>query len=151
MATNSVMGNSSIGHDARPHSLPPLILHPFADPGGPGRLLASSRASLALQGLLPSGDSSRDDLDRALLDGRFAEMRMLYYVGKDVIRWIGQCLEFVDHNQGLLPLGIQFQSFAALLIEDAPLTIQEKLRKWGVADYKSIFARAIGLNCIFAI
>jgi hypothetical protein len=36
--------------------LPPLILHPFADPTGPDKLLESSRASLMLQGLLPSGE-----------------------------------------------------------------------------------------------
>ena len=36
--------------------LPPLILHPFADAGGPEKLVESSRASLVLQGLLPAGE-----------------------------------------------------------------------------------------------
>jgi hypothetical protein len=69
-------------------TLPPLILHPFADAGGPGKLVQSSRASLMLQGLLPSGELSRDQLDRSVLEGRYCEIRMLFYVGKDLRRWI---------------------------------------------------------------
>src|ERR1700730_18907849 len=78
--------------------LPPLILHPFADSTGPSKLVESSRASLKLQGLLPQGEASREDLDRSLLDGRYSELRMLYYVGKDLARWIEQCLEFAQRN-----------------------------------------------------
>lgn len=129
-------------------TLPPLILHPFADAGGPTKLVESSRASLKLQGLLPSGESSREELDLALLDGRYSELRMLYYVGKDLVRWIGQCLEFAERNADKLP-GVTYQSFAALLVQNAPRSIQEKLRKWGVADFKSIFTRALGLQCVF--
>ncbi|MBV9771225.1 MAG: hypothetical protein JOZ32_16765 [Bryobacterales bacterium] len=132
-------------------TLPPLILHPFADAGGPDKLVESSRANLKLQGLLPHGEASREDLDRALLDGRFSELRMLYYVGKDLARWIEQCLEFAARNASDLPRGICFQSFAALLIQDPPTGVQAKLRKWGVGDYKSIFGRALGLHCLFAI
>lgn len=131
-------------------TLPPLILHPFADAGGPGKLVESSRANLKLQGLLPQGEATREDLDRALLEGRYSELRMLFYVGKDLARWIDQCLEFVERHQESLPRGISFQSFAALLIQDAPPSVQAKLRKWGVADYKSIFSRALGLHCLFA-
>jgi len=130
--------------------LPPLILHPFADASGPNKLVESSRASLKLQGLLPQGEASREDLDNSLLDGRYSELRMLYYVGKDLVRWIEQCLEFATRNRAELPSGIVYQSFAALLIQEAPANIQAKLRKWGVADYKSIFTRALGLQCLFA-
>ena len=49
-----------------------------------------------------------------------------------------------------LPRGICYQSFAGLLIQDAPPDVQAKLRKWGVADYKSIFSRALGLHTLFA-
>ena len=94
-------------------TLPPLILHPFADADGPGKLVESSRASLKLQGLLPAGESTREDLDRALLEGRYSELRMLFYVGKDLARWIDQCLEFAERNQAFLPAGIAYQSFAA--------------------------------------
>jgi len=66
------------------------------------------------------------------------------------MRWIEQCLEFVDHNRAELPSGIAYQSLAALLIQGAPAAIEAKLRKWGVADYKSIFTRALGLQCLFA-
>ncbi len=132
------------------HDLPPLILHPFADSGGPDKLVESSRASLMLQGLLPSGEQSRDDLEKTLLDGRFCEIRMLYYVGKDLVRWIDQCMEYVSRTPALVEAGIKSQSFAALLIHDSPASVQAKLRKWGVADYKSIFTRALGLNSVFA-
>src|SRR5271169_3853008 len=131
-------------------TLPPLILHPFADAGGPGKLVESSRANLKLQGLLPQGEATREDLDRALLDGRFSELRMLFYVGKDLARWIDQCLEFAERNREVLPAGTSYQSFAAMLVKDAPANVQAKLRKWGVADYKSIFTRALGLQCLFA-
>ncbi len=131
-------------------TLPPLILHPFADAAGPDKLVASSRASLILQGLLPTGERSTDELDRALLEGRFCEIRMLFYVGKDLLRWIDQCIEHVNRQPDLASAGIRPQSFAAYLVNHTPPTVQSKLRKWGVADYKSIFTRALGLNAILA-
>ena len=131
-------------------TLPPLILHPFADAGGPDKLVESSRASLMLQGLLPSGERSPDELDRALLEGRYCEIRMLFYVGKDVMRWIDQCLEHVQRHDELRHAGIKHQSFAAYLVNHTPAEVQAKLRKWGVADYKAIFTRALGLNAILS-
>jgi hypothetical protein len=130
--------------------LPPLILHPFADASGPDKLVESSRASLMLQGLLPSGERSNDELDRALLEGRYCEIRMLFYVGKDLDRWIEQCLEHVERLGDGRDPGIKYQSFAAYLVSHTPATVQLKLRKWGVADYKAIFTRALGLNAILA-
>lgn len=132
------------------HELPPLILHPFADATGPSKLVESSRASLVLQGLLPSGDRTPEDLDRALLEGRYSELRMLFYVGKDIIRWIEQCLEYAGRTPGLTDPGVRFQSFAALLLQDAPVEVQEKLKRWGVTDYRAIFARGIALNTLFS-
>ncbi len=140
--------SSTIANNAR--KLPPLILHPFADAGGPDKLVESSRASLMLQGLLPSGERSTDELDKSLLEGRYCEIRMLFYVGKDLIRWIEQSLEHVERQPGFRDSGIKFQSFAAYLVNNTPPTVQAKLRKWGVADFKSIFMRAIGLNAILA-
>lgn len=141
---------STLPIPVRARKLPPLILHPFADSAGPDKLVESSRASLMLQGLLPSGDQSQEDLDRALLDGRFCEIRMLFYVGKDLSRWIEQCLELLDRSEEARSAGICFQSFASLLIQDSPASVQAKLKKWGVADYKAIFTRALGLNSIFS-
>src|SRR5579863_7972730 len=125
--------------------LPPLILHPFADAGGPDKLVESSRASLMIQGLLPSGERATEELDRALIDGRYCEIRMLFYVGKDLLRWIDQCMEYVDRQPELRGIGIKYQSFAAYLVNHTPPPVQAKLRKWGVADFKSIFTRALGL------
>src|SRR5271170_2286704 len=130
-------------------TLPPLILHPFADAGGPDKLVESSRASLMLQGLLPSGERSNEELERAVLDGRYCEIRMLFYVGKDLVRWIEQCLEHVEHHPELRDTGIRYQSFAAFLVNNTPPAVQAKLRKWGVADFKAIFTRALGLNSLF--
>lgn len=134
-----------------PTTLPPLILHPFADAGGPDRLVESSRANLMIQGLLPSGERTAEDLDRALLDGRYCEIRMLYYVGKDVVRWIDQCMEHVERYPEYHDTGIREQSFAAFLVNHTPPGVQSKLRKWGVNDYKAIFSRAIGLNAMWAL
>src|ERR1700691_2969546 len=91
--------------------LPPLILHPFADAAGPAKLVERSRASLMLQGLLPSGERSTDELDQSLLEGRYCEIRLLFYVGKDLVRWIEQSLEHVE-RQPYFDSGIKFQSFA---------------------------------------
>jgi hypothetical protein len=131
------------------YKLPPLILHPFADANGPGKLVESSRASLMLQGLLPSGDRDKIALDKALLDGRYQEIRMLYYVGRDLVRWIEQCMEFVNRQPELIDCGIKEQSFAQHLIQCAPPDVEAKLRKWGVIDYRAIFGRALGLNALF--
>ncbi|MBI3278442.1 MAG: hypothetical protein HYZ57_01215 [Acidobacteria bacterium] len=130
--------------------LPPLILHPFSDRSSPQKLMESSRANLILQGLLPGDELNREDLDRTLIEGRYCEVRMLYYVGKDICRWIEQCLEFAARDRVLCSQNIQFQSFASLLVDDPPGPVRDKLNRWGVADYKSIFSRAIGLNSLFA-
>ena len=130
--------------------LPPLILHPFSDASSPQKLLQSSRASLMLQGLLPNEHLSISELQTILLEGRYCEIRMLYYVGKDVVRWIDQVTEFVTREPELRASGLEWQSFAHLVVEDPPLPVQEKLRAWGVADFRAIFSRAIGLNAIFA-
>ena len=103
-----------------------------------------------MQGLLPAGTMSREELDQTLVNGRFCEIRMLYYLGRDLVRWIEQCMEQIEHEPELQGKNYKFQTFAAFLIEDAPEFVQAKLKKWGVADYKAIFTRAIGLNAVFA-
>ena len=118
--------------------LPPLILHPFSDYQGPNKLVESSRASLILQGLLPGGELTPEQLDGTLLDGRYCEIKMLYYIGKDLMRWIEQCTEFVSRNCAVDSGGISEQSFAALLVEDPPPAVKLKLEKWGVTDYAVI-------------
>ncbi len=133
---------------AATRQLPPLILHPFAEAGGHDKLKQSQRANLMLQGLLPQGEMTADDLDRALLDGRFSEILMLFYVGKDLVRWIDQCLEHIARQPELRDSGVRYQSFAAMLVHHTPPPVQAKLQRWGVADYRSIFSRALGLNTL---
>lgn len=130
--------------------LPPLILHPFSDANGPSRLVESSRASLMLQGLLPTGEFTREELDERLLDGRFCELRMVYYVGRDVMRWLEQCADIAGRQPDAFPGGTELRSFAALLVQNPPDAVREKLARWGVADYRAIFARGIALNVMFA-
>lgn len=129
-------------------TLPPLILHPFADASGPGKLVESSRASLMLQGLLPTGDYTAEQLEARLLDGRYCEIRMLFYVGKDLIRWVDQCLDSTDREAD--DQRLTYQRVVSFLIFHTPAAVQAKLKKWGVADYRSIFSRAIALNSLFA-
>ena len=121
--------------------LPPLILHPFADAGGPDKLEESSRASLMLQGLLPTGERTAEELDRALLDGRYSEIRMLFYVGKDLVRWIEQCLEHIARQPDLRESGIRYQSFAAYLVNHTPAPVQAKLKR-GAWRITGRFSRA---------
>jgi hypothetical protein len=136
--------------EGRVWALPPIILHPFADPEGPDQLVESSRAHLMLEGLLPSGELSAEELQRRFLSGRFTEIRMLYYVGKDLERWLDQCLDLVERDEELRGSGAAAASFMHLLIEHAPKSVREKLARWGVADYRSIFRRALGLKAVFA-
>jgi hypothetical protein len=129
--------------------LPPLILHPFSERASPESLLENSRAALMLSGLLPGAGEDRDVLTRKLLVGRFSEIRMLYFLGKDVFRWIGQCMEIADRIPELGEAEVKRQSFAGLL-GCPPPNVREKLLRWGVHDYAAVFARAVGLNALFA-
>src|SRR6202048_1999203 len=74
--------------------LPPLILHPFNERVPPSTLLENSKAALMLSGLIPSDGSDQEDLKRRLLAGRYSEVRMLFFLGKDVLRWIDQCMDW---------------------------------------------------------
>lgn len=129
-------------------NLPPLILHPFAGREGPDRLLEGSRAALMMHGLMPS-DVGMDELTRRVLMGRYNEVRMLYFLGKDVFRWMDQCQEIVDKQEDLRALGIRIQSFAAMLVDAPPAAVTDKLTNWGVSDQRTIFSRAIGLRSAF--
>ncbi len=137
-------------YGAQKWELPPLILHPFSDQTSPRKLVQSSRASLMLNGLLPNDEATEDELTRKLIEGRVCEIRMLFFVGKDLLRWVTHCLDFVGGIAELKDSGIRDQSFAEFLVQNPPETVRAKLRGWGVFDYKSIFSRAIGLNAVFS-
>ena len=130
--------------------LPPLILHPFNENISASVLLENSKAALILSGLVPGGGADPAELRRRLLSGRYAEIRMLFFLGKDVRRWIDQCLESIGRDPVLSDLEIRGQSFAGLLTANPPEPVKEKLLRWGVADYVAIFSRAIGMNAMFA-
>jgi hypothetical protein len=129
--------------------LPPLILHPFSAPEDTSVLMESSRASLALQGFLPAEDGNSQDLDQQLLRGRYAELRMLYYIGKDLIRWMEQCAETAIASGRFSHLRIRPESFAIILVHQVPAHVRAKLEGWGVLDFCALFRRSIGLHAIF--
>ena len=135
--------------EASGFKLPPLILHPFSAPEEATVLAQSSRASLILKGYLPSQLVPECELDRHLIRGRFAELRMLFYVGKDLGRWMEQCVEATGGRQEFARLGLGREAFATLLVEEAPANVHKKLELWGVLDYRALFRRAIGLHCVF--
>lgn len=129
--------------------LPPLILHPFSTPEDTSVLMESSRASLALQGFLPKDDTPSQDLDRQLVRGRYAELRMLYYIGKDVTRWTEQCVETLALTGGYEDRKIRPETFAVLLVQHIPAHVRLKLEGWGVLDFCALFRRSIGLHAVF--
>src|SRR5437867_8309707 len=87
--------------------LPPLILHPFNERVPPAALLENSKAALMLSGLIPGDGTDQDGLKRRLLAGRYSEMRMLYFLGKDLFRWIEHCLDWVGREGVPASMGIR--------------------------------------------
>ncbi len=130
--------------------LPPLILHPFSTAEDTSVLMDSSRASLALQGFLPGEQEDTDELDKQLLRGRYAELRMLFYIGKDLTRWTEQCTETVQLSGEFAERRIRPETFAVLLVHCIPALVRTKLEGWGVLDFSALFRRAIGLHSVFS-
>jgi len=143
--------------------LPPLILHPFgggdsladSDDGdaathaGSRVLVEGSRAALALQGLIGSTEDEFE-LNRRLLAGRYQEIRMLLFLGKDLFRWLQQCVDSMRRSDQA-DSRINEQSFAAMLVEEPPLRVKDKLERWGVTDRRAVFSRAIGIHSMFNV
>ncbi len=134
---------------AKAFRLPPLILHPFSGPEDTSVLMESSRASLALQGFLPRQEASAEDLDQQLLRGRHAELRMLYYIGKDVMRWMEQCAESASATVAFENRRVRPETFAVFLVQHVPTHVRTKLEGWGVLDFCALFRRSIGLHSVF--
>jgi hypothetical protein len=130
--------------------LPPLILHPFNERVPPSSLVENSKAALMLAGLIPPDGSDQDELRKRLMAGRYSEVRMLYYLGKDVFRWVEQCMEIAERTPELKDAEVRAQSFVGMLSGGPPESVKEKLIRWGVVDYTSIFSRCVGLNSLFA-
>jgi hypothetical protein len=132
---------------ARIPQLPPLILHPFSGGAGTADLVDGSLAALALDGVVDSSDEEVD-LQRRMLAGRYQEIRMLLFLGKDLFRWMRQCGEHVQGSDAA-DRRIVEQSFAALVVEAPPESVARKLEGWGVTDRRAVFSRAIGIHSIF--
>ena len=129
--------------------LPPLILHPFSERVPPATLLENSKAALMLAGLAARDGMDEEALRRRVLAGRYTELRMLFFIGKDVMRWLEQCAEWASRIPEFEDACIRRQSFARLVTVAPPDEVREKLTRWGVTDYLSIFSRAIGFNALF--
>lgn len=127
------------------YPLPPLILHPFTESSATVRMLESARASLTMLREGETGEGAAE-LEQRLLEGRFTELRMLFYVGKDVARWLQQCVEAVERVPELEGKRIPPQTFAQMLVEQTPADVEEKLRNWGVIEFARIFGRSIGIH-----
>lgn len=118
------------GIQATVQQLPPLILHPCNHPA------AQNGCSEFMQS---------DDATRKLLQSRYSELRMLCYVGKDINRWLSQCME----NPRLVSAGISEASLIGLLLFDPPTQLIRKMQDWQVTNYQVIFSRALGVNAAF--
>lgn len=123
--------------------LPPLILHPFSGGAETNQLVDGSLAALALEGLAESSDEE-SVLRQRMLAGRYQEVRMLLFLGKDLFRWMQQCVE-----QNQKDARIVEQSFAAMVVEAPPDSVRLKLESWGVTDRRGVFSRAIGIHSLF--
>jgi hypothetical protein len=124
--------------------LPPLILHPF----GRGLEAASSFDSIKLAlHLAGIGEPGVDK--EPLLRGRYTEFRMLSLVGKDVMRWIAQCVDFAGRDRVLMHAGIRPQSFADFVVNRTPPLVAARFESWGVTDYRRVLSRSIGINAVF--
>jgi hypothetical protein len=133
-----------------PWKLPPLILHPFSRATHAPSLAESTEAGPAFFDPTSLRGASQELLREKILDARYREVTWLYYIGRDVVRWIEQCLDFARTREELRHPDLRFQSFAALLTENPPAPVKEKLQRWGVVDIKRIFSRAIGINSLFS-
>jgi hypothetical protein len=144
LADPSTMKNEAV----QALQLPPLILHPFSNTEENSLLAESSRASLALQGFAPRDQTPLQELDKQLLRGRYAELRMLFYIGKDISRWAEQCVETAQ-TSGRTNYRIRPETFAVLLVEQVPGHVRAKLESWGVLDFSALFRRSFGLHAVF--
>ena len=128
-------------------NLPPLILHPFSGGGSTDALLEGSQAALALQGLTKAS-ATEAELRLRVLNGRYQEIRMLLFLGKDLFRWMQQCVDYAQRADGP-DCGVTDQSFSALLVECPPANVAAKLESWGVTDRRAVFSRAVGIHSLF--
>ena len=111
------------------YELPPLILHPITQGNeAPPDPLSAGAGSLRIE-------------------ARRVELRMLCCLGKDLARWLEQCLEFTRADPELA--AVSEGQLIDLLVLNPPENVVRKMHAWGVKDFRAIFARALGLNAVF--
>jgi len=130
-----------------PWQLPPLILHPFSGGGSVDELVDGSKAALELQTVVSPATDHEYELERRILVGRYQEIRMLLFLGKDIFRWLQQCVDSMARSEAHAHLSEQ--SFASLVVEHPPTGVRDKLERWGVTDRRAVFSRAIGIHTLF--
>lgn len=130
-----------------PWQLPPLILHPFSGGGSVDELVDGSKAAVELSLIGSVATDQEYELERRVLIGRYQEIRMLLFLGKDIFRWLQQCVDSMARSEA--PGRFSEQSFAALVVEHPPAGVREKLERWGVTDRRAVFSRAIGVHTLF--
>ncbi len=109
--------------------------------------MEGSRAAIALQEASLSNPHYADIQQRVIL-GRYQEIRMLLFLGKDIFRWIDQCLDQMERS-GDIGLRTNAQCFSAMVVDAPPEAVRRKLEEWGVNDRRAVFSRAIGIWCLF--
>jgi hypothetical protein len=112
--------------------LPPLILHPFGR-----RQDTSSRFRATFD----------EPLRDSCLQARYDELCMLCLIGKDLNRWLAQCLELASRDSELA--GLSECNFITVLLFAPPTPLLRKMHTWGVRNFQLLFSRAIGLNAVF--
>jgi hypothetical protein len=134
-------------HTKEQITLPPLILHPFGGDSGTAQLLDGSSAAVALQ-QASLGNPQYAEIQQRVILGRYQEVRMLLFLGKDIFRWIDQCMDQME-RAGNIGLRINAQCFSGLIVDSPPESVKKKLEDWGVSDRRAVFSRAIGIRCLF--
>jgi hypothetical protein len=72
---------------------------------------------------------------------------MLCLIGKDLNRWLEQCVDMAAGDPELA--GLTERSFIEALLFAPPSGVVRKMSNWGVKNFQIIFSRAIGLNATF--
>ena len=129
--------------------LPPLILHPVSGPSLQDKLAQGPRARLVLKGMIPDEGLAKEEWTRRLLDCRYCEVRILFYLGKDLARWTEQCAEMAERDRDLRGAAVREVSFAHLLAQNPPQALVEKMVRWGIPDCRASFRQALGLCMLF--
>ena len=117
----------------------------------PSALLENSKAALMLSGLIPNDGTEEEALKRRLLHRPVLRVADALLPGQGRLRWLDQCVEFAEpHCRTWQETRCRRKASPDCLTANPPDNVRQKLTGWGVADYVSIFSRAIGLNAVFA-